>query len=336
MTTALVTGITGFVGSHLAEYLLVNTSWNIVGMMRWNSRLDNIQNLIPLANEDKHFELVNGDLRDSSSLREVVRTAKPDFVFHLAAQSYPLTSFTAPCDTLETNIQGTVNLLEAVREYAPEAWVHVCSSSEVYGRVFADNLPITEDCPFHPASPYSVSKVGADLMGQLYAQAYGLRIIVTRMFTHTGPRRGDVFMESSFAKQIAMIEVGQMEPPVRVGNLKSLRTITDVRDAVRAYYLLLTHDPQPGEVYNIGGLHTCTAGDILEALFEAAGLPKGSAWSATEKSRLRPVDADAQVPDCSKFIAHTGWAPEIPFEQTMRDLLDYWRERVKTGAYLTR
>ena len=336
MPKALITGITGFVGSHLAEYLLVNTSWNVVGMMRWNSRLDNIQNLIPLANEDKHFELVNGDLRDPSSLREVVRTAKPDFVFHLAAQSYPLTSFTAPCDTLETNIQGTVNLLEAVREYAPEAWVHVCSSSEVYGRVSADNLPITEDCPFHPASPYSVSKVGADLMGQLYAQAYGLRIIVTRMFTHTGPRRGDVFMESSFAKQIAMIEVGQMEPPVRVGNLNSLRTITDVRDAVRAYYLLLTHDPQPGEVYNIGGLHTCTAGDILEALFEAAGLPKGSAWSATEKSRLRPVDADAQVPDCSKFIAHTGWTPEIPFEQTMRDLLEYWRVRVKTEASLIR
>ena len=270
MSTALITGITGFVGSHLAEYLLVNTSWNVVGMMRWNSRLDNIQNLIPLANEDKHFELLNGDLRDPSSLREVVRTAKPDFVFHLAAQSYPLTSFTAPCDTLETNIQGTVNLLEAVREYAPEAWVHVCSSSEVYGRVSADNLPITEDCPFHPASPYSVSKVGADLMGQLYAQAYGLRIMITRMFTHTGPRRGDVFMESSFAKQIAMIEVGQMKPPVRVGNLNSLRTIADVRDAVRAYYLLLTHDPQPGEVYNIGGVHTCTAGDILEALFKAA------------------------------------------------------------------
>ncbi len=336
MSKVLITGITGFVGSHLAEYLLANTDWNIVGMMRWNSRLDNIQNLIPLANEGRRFELLNGDLRDPASLREVVRTAKPDFVFHLAAQSYPLTSFTAPCDTLETNIQGTVNLLEAVREYAPKAWVHVCSSSEVYGRVSSDNLPITEDCPFHPASPYGVSKMGADLMGQLYAQAYGMRIMVTRMFTHTGPRRGDVFMESSFAKQIAMIEVGQMEPPVRVGNLKSLRTVADVRDAVRAYHLLLTHNPQPGEVYNIGGVHTCTAGDILEALFDAAGLPKGSVWSAVDKSRLRPVDADAQVPDCSKFIAHTGWAPEIPFEQTMRDLLEYWRARVKTEASLIR
>ena len=333
MPTALITGVTGFVGSHLAEYLLKRTDWQIAGMMRWNSRLDNIQNLIPLANEGGRFELLNGDLRDSASLRGIMRTVKPDFVFHLAAQSYPLTSFTAPCDTLETNIQGTVNLLEAVREYAPEAWVHVCSSSEVYGRVSADNLPITEDCPFHPASPYSVSKVGADLMGQLYAQAYGLRVMVTRMFTHTGPRRGDVFMESSFAKQIAMIEVGQMEPPVRVGNLKSLRTVTDVRDAVRAYHLLLTHNPQPGEVYNIGGLHTCTAGEILFALFDAAGCKPDV---VVDKSRLRPVDADAQVPDCSKFITHTGWAPQIPFEQTMRDLLEYWRARVKTEASIIR
>lgn len=333
MTRVLITGITGFVGSHLAEYLLEVTDWNIVGMMRWDDRLDNIQELIPLANAGKRVELLNGELREASSLREVVRISKPDYVFHLAAQSFPLTSFSAPCDTLETNIQGTVNLLEAVMAEAPEAWVHVCSSSEVYGRVSKEFLPIMEDCPFAPASPYSVSKIGADLMAQLYATAYGMNIVVTRMFTHTGPRRGDVFAESSFAKQIAMIEVGQLDPPLKVGNLESLRTVADVRDAVRAYHMLLTINPQAGAVYNIGGIHTCTVGQILDALFEAAGF---HCDVEIDPARLRPVDADLQVPDCSKFMEHTGWKPEIPFEQTMSDLLEYWRQRVKYTRLLQR
>ena len=303
-------------------------------MLRWRSPLDNIQGLLGQANDPLgRVKFHYADLRDSEAVRKCVVDSAPDYVFHLAAQSYPKVSFDSPCDTLETNVQGTVRLLEALRERRPQALIHVCSSSEVYGRVPKERLPIREDCPFHPASPYAVSKVGADLMAQHYALAYGMRIMVTRMFTHTGPRRGDVFAESSFAKQIAMAEAGQIAPVVMHGNLASLRTIADVRDAVRAYHLLLTVNPQPGEVYNIGGAHTCTVGDILAALL-ALSDRRFAVFS--DGARLRPLDADLQVPDTSKFTAHTGWKPEIAFEQTMADLLEYWRERVKTGNYLTR
>lgn len=322
------------VGSHLSDYLLENTDWSVYGLLRWRSSLDNIAHHVERINKRDRMCLLYGDLRDERSIRSAVRAACPDFVFHLAAQSFPRTSFDAPCDTLDTNVQGTLRLLEALRESAPEALIHVCSSSEVYGRT--KKIPIAEDAPFHPASPYAISKVGADLIARHYAEAYGMRIMVTRMFTHTGPRRGDVFAESSFAKQIAMIEAGLMENPVMVGNLKSMRTIADVRDAVRAYHMLLTVNPQAGEVYNIGGEHSCTIEAVLQTLAKlSAG---GERWLRLREDpeRLRPIDADNQVPDCSKFKLHTGWAPRIPFEQTMLDLLNYWRERVKTHPVLQR
>ena len=326
---ALITGVTGFVGSHLAEYLFANTDWEIVGMCRWRSPLDNIQSLVPEINKGGRVSLVYADLRDGIAVREAVEQANPTHVFHLAAQSYPKTSFASPLETLDTNVQGTVRLLDALRK--SDAEIHVCSSSEVYGR--AKTIPIAEDAPFHPASPYAVSKVGADLMARHYAEAYGMRIQVTRMFTHTGPRRGDVFAESSFAKQIAMIEAGMIPPVVKVGNLKSLRTIADVRDAVRAYHMLLTVNPKPGEVYNIGGSHTCTVGDILNTLLS---MSIGKIGIEVDPDRLRPVDADLQVPDCTKFKSRTGWEPVIPFEQTMSDLLTYWRGQVKRGVPLQR
>lgn len=329
--TALITGISGFVGSHLAEYLLQKTDWDIWGMMRWNDPLDNLEELIPRINQRDRISLVYADLRDSLSVQDAVKEARPDYVFHLGAQSYPKTSFTAPADTLETNVQGTLYLLEALKD--SDAWIHVCSSSEVYGRVSKDKLPIKEDCPFYPASPYSISKVGTDMLGKFYADAYGMRVVISRMFTHTGPRRGDVFAESSFAKQIAMIEAEQIPPVVRVGNLDSLRTIADVRDAVRAYHMLLTVSPITGAIYNIGGSYSCTVRDILNALFEIANVRYDV---AVDTERLRPLDADLQIPDCSKFTTHTGWRPEIPFEQTMADLLNYWRARVKRGAVLQR
>lgn len=326
---AFITGITGFVGSHLAEYLLANTDWDIVGMCRWRSPLDNIQSLVPEINKGGRVSLVYADLRDGIAVREAVEQANPTHVFHLAAQSYPKTSFSSPLDTLDVNIQGTVRLLDALRRH--DAEIHVCSSSEVYGR--AKSIPIAEDAPFHPASPYAVSKVGTDLMARHYAEAHGMRIQVTRMFTHTGPRRGDVFAESSFAKQIAMIDAGMLPPVVKVGNLKSLRTVADVRDAVRAYHMLLTVNPSSGEVYNIGGDHTCTVGDILASLLDKS---KTLCKVEVDPQRLRPVDADLQVPDCRKFKSRTGWQPTIPFEQTMADLLNYWRERVKINAVLQR
>ena len=326
---AFITGVSGFVGSYLAEYLFANTDWDIVGMCRWRSPLDNIQSLIPEINKGGRVRLVYADLRDGIAVREAVEQTNPTHVFHLAAQSYPKTSFASPLDTLDVNIQGTVRLLDALRKF--DAEIHVCSSSEVYGR--AKSIPIAEDAPFHPASPYAVSKVGTDLMARHYAEAYGMRIQTTRMFTHTSARRGDVFAESSFAKQIAMIEAGMVPPVVKVGNLKSLRTIADVRDAVRAYHMLLTVNPIPGEVYNIGGEHTCTVGDILDFLLS---LSPGKIKIEVDPERLRPVDADLQIPDCSKFIRHTGWRPQIGFATTMNDLLEYWRDLVKRGVPLQR
>ena len=331
--TALITGITGMVGSHLADYLHRNTDWDVVGMARWRSPLDNLAALVPEINKEGRVRLEYADLRDSIAVDKAVRSAAPDYVFHLGAQSYPQTSFDSPLDTFDTNVQGTVRVLEALRGHAPKAVVHVCASSEIFGRVSEEHLPIKEDAPFQPSSPYAMSKVGTDLVGRFYAEAYGMTVMTTRMFTHTGPRRGDVFAESTFAKQVAMIEAGLVPPVVKVGNLESVRTVADVRDAVRAYHMLVTVDPRPGECYNIGGTHTCTVGDILDKLI---GLSKCAEKIEVrqDQGRLRPLDADMQVPDTSKFAAHTGWKPKIGFEQTMADLLDYWRGRVGEGAPL--
>ncbi len=334
MPRALISGVSGFVGSHLAEYLIDNTDWDIAGMMRWRSPLDNLEKLVPLANEGKRLRFVYADLRDGISIERAVRTSNPDYIFHLAAQSFPKTSFHSPLDTLETNIQGTVRLLESCRNIVPHAKIHACSSSEVYGRVPKNLVPIKENCPFHPASPYAISKAGTDLVAQHYAQAYGMNIQITRMFTHTGPRRGDVFFESSFAKQIAMIEAGLIPPVVKHGNLSSLRTIADVRDAVRAYHMLLTINPKPGEVYNIGGTHICTVGDVLDTLIAMSTV--SPIFKEQDAERMRPLDADLQVTSCEKFKAHTGWEPMIPFEQTISDLLEYWRKRIKTHVVLQR
>jgi GDPmannose 4,6-dehydratase len=327
---AFITGITGMVGSHLADFLLAHTDWDIVGLSRWRSPMDNIEHLFPRINDGDRVALVQGDLRDSLSLQRAVDLARPDYVFHLAAQSYPRVSFDSPIDTLEPNVLGTCRLLECLRlrtDIAPI--VHVCSSSEVFGRVPRERLPIDEDCSFHPASPYAISKVATDLLGRYYAEAYGMNVVTTRMFTHTGPRRGDVFAESSFAKQIAMIEAGQLPPVVRTGNLDSLRTWADVRDAVRAYFMLVTVNPVPGSVYNIGGTYTCTVGDMLGRLLSLA--TTADIRVEPDAERMRPIDADLQVPNTARFHSHTGWSPEIPFEQTMRDLLDYWRDRIARG-----
>ena len=334
---ALITGITGMVGSHLAEYLIEHTDWEVDGMCRWRSPLDNLETLVPRINAGDRVRLLYGDIRDTLAVQDVVRKSTPDYVFHLAAQSYPRTSFESPLDTLDTNIQGTTRLLDALRVTAPEAVIHVCASSEVFGRVPKDKIPIDEECGFHPASPYAISKVGTDLIGRYYAEAFDMTVMTTRMFTHTGPRRGDVFAESTFAKQIALIEAKMIPPVLKVGNLDSLRTIADVRDAVRAYYMLVTVNPTAGAYYNIGGDHSCTVGDILNTLLSYSAM-KDAISIETDPDRIRPVDADLQVPDTRKFTDHTGWAAEISFEQTMRDLLDYWRTRVATegNRFLTR
>ncbi len=333
MKKALITGVTGMVGSHMCDFLLKNTNWKIFGICRWRSNPDNVSHLIINKNKPK-LDFLYADLNDFSSIFKILKDIKPDYIFHLAAQSFPKTSFDIPIDTLNTNIIGTANLLESIKILGlKKTWIQVCSSSEVFGRVSKENLPINEECNFHPASPYAISKIGTDLIGRFYSEAYNLRTITTRMFTHTGPRRGDVFAESSFAKQIAMIEVKNLKPLIKVGNLKSLRTYGDVRDAVRAYFMCLTVKPIKGEYYNIGGNHTCTVGDMLNELLSLSKLKKYKIQ--IDKKRLRPIDADLQVPDISKFSNHTKWKPRIIFRQTMRDLLNYWRNKIKQKNFLS-
>ena len=319
----LITGVTGMVGSHLVDHVLANYSdVEVHGLMRWRSPIDNIRHAID------RISVHLADLNDLGSLIRLLETVQPDRIFHLAAQSYVTTSFTAPVDTLRTNVIGTSNLLEAVRLSGVEARIHICSSSEVYGQVIEADLPIRETMPFRPASPYAVSKVGEDMIAYQYGLSFGLHVLRTRMFTHTGPRRGAVFAESAFARQIARIEVGLQSEPVRVGNLDSVRTYADVRDAVRAYWLLLEKCP-PGEVYNIGGTRTLSIGEILEILKSMALVP---VEHVVDPDLLRPSDVTLQVPDISRFQKATGWTPEIELEQTLGDLLNYHRQSLAAGV----
>ena len=316
----LITGITGMVGSHLAEYFLSSfPEIEVHGLVRWRSPLRNIQKILP------RIRLHQGDLRDLNSLVLLLREVRPDRIHHLAAQSYVDMSFVAPADTLNSNIIGTVNLMDAVRIVGISPRIHICSSSEVYGQVLPDEVPIKESTPLRPASPYAVSKVGEDMIAFQYGLSYRLDLVRTRMFTHTGPRRGDVFAESSFARQIAEIELNRQNGPVRVGNLESVRTLADVRDAVRAYKLLLDKCPG-GEVYNIGGNETMTVGDILKTLKSLARVP---IEHVVDPARLRPSDVTLQIPDTSRFHSATGWQPQIPARQTLSDLLDYQRDCVR-------
>lgn len=322
---ALITGITGFVGSHLAEFLLENHSnIDIVGLVRWRSPKQYISHI------ESNISLEYGDLLDLASLQTLLEKHKPDVIFHLAAQSYVDFSFIAPLHTLETNIVGTTNLLEAVRKLKDSSGydpiIHICSSSEVYGQVREDEVPIKEDNPFRPASPYAVSKVGEDMTAFQYWLSWGIKTIRTRMFTHTGPRRGEVFVVSNFARQVAAIEAGLQEPVVNVGNLDSVRTFSDVRDAVRAYWLLANLCP-PGEVYNIGGVDTMTIRDMLDKLLELS--TRNDIQVKVDPARLRPSDVTLQIPSTDKFKNATNWAPKISFDETLKDSLDYWRKFFK-------
>jgi len=322
MDKVLITGITGFVGSHLADYILKNhPGIEVLGLIRWRSQKENIEHII-----DK-ITLVCGDLTDPHSLRHILSEHKPDVIFHLAAQSYVPFSFKVPISTLETNIIGTANLLEEIKylklSSGYDPIVHICSSSEVYGQVKEDEVPIKESNQFRPASPYAVSKVGEDMIALQYWLSWKIKTIRTRMFTHTGPRRGSVFATSTFAKQIAAIEAGKQSPVIKVGNLDSVRTFLDVGDAVRAYWILVTKCTI-GEVYNIGGNETMTIGDMLNKLLKLS--TRQDIKIEVAPCRLRPSDVTLQIPDTSKFRNETGWKPEIPFDNTLENLLNYWRD----------
>lgn len=314
----LITGITGFVGSHLAEFLLKKKDIQVYGTTRWRSKLDNIHHLLG------KIRLQECDIRDATSVRQILEKIKPDFIFHLAAQSFVPTSWHAPQETLTTNIVGNLNILEAVRHAKLKTAIQIAGSSEEYGHVDKKELPIREDSPLRPLSPYAVSKVAQDLLGYQYAKSYDMRIVRTRAFNHTGPRRGEVFVTSNFAKQIAMIEKGKQEPVIFVGNLDARRDFTDVRDIVRGYWFSLQKGTN-GDVYNMCSEKACSIKDVLNILLSFS---KIKIKIKVDPSRLRPSDVPLLLGDCKKFKKTTGWKPEIPFRQTLLDLLNYWRERV--------
>ena len=316
----LITGITGMVGSHLTDYILdKHPGVKVYGLVRWRSPLDNIRERL------NDITLVQGELRDLSSMINVIKEVRPDRVFHLAAQSFVPTSYESPGDTFAVNIIGSVNLLDAIRNNGIDPLIHMCSSAEVYGQVDESAIPITEDTPFNPASPYAVSKVGQDMLGNQYHITYGMKILRTRMFTHSGPRRGNIFAESSFSKQIAEVEQGVISNPIKVGNLDSIRTYADVRDAARAYWALL-ENCTPGEVYNIGGNRTLTIGEVLDILKSFSNVP---IEHIIDPKLLRPADVTLQIPENTKFRKQSGWEPKYSLEQPLSDLLDYHRERTK-------
>ena len=313
----LVTGITGFAGSHLVDYLLTLPGVEVMGILRWRSRTENIEHF-----RDR-VRLVECDLRDSSSVRDVMDQLRPERIFHLAAQSFVPTSWTAPTESLVTNVIGQLNIFEAVKKLHIMPRIQLACSSEQYGMVFESELPIRETNPMRPLSPYAVSKVGQDMLGYQYWMSYKIPIVRTRGFNHEGPRRGPVFVCSDFAKQIADIERGTKPPVIRVGNLDARRDFSDVRDVVRAYWLSLEKG-EPGEAYNICSGKDWTIRKMLDTLLS---MTKVKVKIEQDEARMRPSDVPVLLGDASKFKKATGWEATIPFEQTLRDLLDYWRAR---------
>ena len=318
----LITGITGFVGSHLAEHML-SLGAEVAGSIRWRSKTENIEHL------RARVTLVETDLRDLSSVQNLLEVADPDCLIHLAAQSFVAASWSAPAETLYTNTVSQVNLLEAIRHRPRKPRFLVIGSSEEYGLVYEDELPVKETNPLRPLSPYAVSKVAQDLMGYQYFKSYGLPIVRSRAFNHEGPRRGDVFVTSNFARQIAEIEAGLRAPVVSVGNLEARRDYSDVRDIVRGYWLLLERG-EPGEVYNLCSGRTWRIREVLDFLL-ARSLASGIEVKQ-DRARLRPSDVPVLLGDASKIRKAFGWSTEIPFEQTLLDTLEYWRRRIKAAT----
>lgn len=325
-------------GSHLADYLLQKKGLEVFGTFRWRSRMENLDDLKkedrlniitcdrgtkPNINSAK-LNLMEADIGDAFSMNRAISVVRPDRIFHLAAQSYVPASWWAPAETLHTNIIGEVNLLEAVRTEGIDPTIHIAGSSEEYGYVLPNEIPVKETNPLRPLSPYGVSKVAQEMLAYQYCRSYGIKTIVTRGFNHEGPRRGDVFVTSSFAKQIAEIEKGLREPVIYTGDLSSKRDWSDVRDFVKAYWLA-AEKGTPGEVYNIGSGKALEVREMLDMLL---GMSDIKVEVRSDPTRLRPSDVKVLVCDSTKFRKLTSWKNEIPFKQTLKDLLDYWRERV--------
>jgi len=315
----LITGITGFVGSHLTEWALSRGA-DVIGALRWRSNTEHIEHL-----RDR-LTLIQSELRELSSARDLVERARPDYIVHLAAQSFVGASWQTPAETLMTNAIGQMNLFEAIRQLGSASRFLVIGSSEEYGLVEPDELPIRETNPLRPLSPYAVSKVTQDLMGFQYFKSYGLDIVRARAFHHTGPRRSDNFSTSTFARQIAEIEAGLREPVVVAGDLKPVRDFSDVRDIVRGYWELLERGTA-GEVYNLCSGVDWTIERMLTFLISQSSVP--GIEIRTDAARLRPSDVPVLRGSYEKVERAVGWRPRIPLEQTLTDLLDYWRQRIR-------
>lgn len=314
---ALITGITGFAGSHLAE-LLLDEGVDVYGTIRWRSRTENIDSI-----QDR-IKLENADIRDASGVGRVIKKVKPDYIFHLAAQSYVPESWNNPLETLGTNVLGCANVLEAVRQTEIDCTVHVAGSSEEYGFVYENEIPIKETNPLRPMSPYGVSKVAQDLLACQYHMSFNIETVVTRAFNHTGPRRGQVFATSTFAKQVAEIEKGK-EPIIHVGNLDAIRDFTDVRDVVKAYWMVANYSGDNPKVMNVCSGKGRKLSEVLDVLYDLAGK---TFKVERDESRMRPSDVPVLIGDNTLITKELGWKPKILFEQTMEDLLNYWRGRV--------
>jgi GDP-4-dehydro-6-deoxy-D-mannose reductase len=318
----LITGIGGSGGSYLAEHIVEHhPDVEVHGLARWHSTTQG--NLKAIAGRVAVHEV---DLNDMGSLMPVMQRVKPAAIFHLAAHANVRASFDTPATVLGNNILGTSNLFEAVRIAGLDPLIQLCSTSEVYGQVGPDEIPIREDAPMRPASPYAVSKAAQDLLGYTYFAAYRMRIIRTRMFAYLNPRRADLFA-TSFARQVARIEQGLQDKLVH-GNLDSVRTLIDVRDAMAAYWEALRYCA-PGEVYNIGGATTMKVGEFLERLIKLARVPIPT---EVDPKLLRPADVTLQIPDVTRFSAATGWKPRRSFDESMAHLLAHWREEARREA----
>lgn len=328
----MITGAGGFVASHLIE-LLLKEGHEVFGCIRW------FEDLHRLSKFKDKIKIIYADITDLSGLIRAVADNKPDVISHLAAQSWVPFSVDNPIMTVEANTIGTIKLLEAVRitkdyihkDYDP--LVHIVSSSEYYGKVERENLPITEKHLPNPGNSYGIGKVGADVSAKFYNDYFGIRTITTRMFTHCGVGRTMMSAENYYARTIAMIEAGRQNPVIKTGNMKSVRTWADVRDAVRAYYALYEQG-KVGEVYNISGDTTKSIQEVLDYLLKISNLDKSKIKFVDEPKFHRKIDVDLQVVDTSKFKKDVDWKPEISFERLMTDLLNYWRERIKTDPFI--
>jgi len=317
---ALITGISGFVGSHLAEYLLEATDWQVAGTVF--GPYGNIANL------SGQLELYPAELSRIDVAAFILEQARPDAIFHLAAQPLVSTSRRDPWGTLETNIRMQLSLLEAVVQVKPDCRVLVVGSSEEYGQVLPEELPVDEDTPLRPRNAYALSKVAQDLMGLQYHLVHKLHVIRVRPFNHIGPRQGLGFVASDFASQIAAAELGLQQPVMAVGNLAARRDFSDVRDVVQAYAALITRGV-PGQVYNAGAGQSHAIQELLDTLLEMSRVP---IEVRQDPDRMRPSEMPDIVCDATRIRELCGWRAMIPLTQSLHDVLSYWRQEKAAAA----